>query len=197
MAAALCHPRAIFFDMDGTLTKPMLDFDAIRAEIGIAGPILEALAKMNDLELTRANEILDRHERAAAEASELNEGCEMLLDHIAARWLPTALITRNSRASVDIVLAKHGLSFDVLICRDVAPPKPDPRSIYTACTRLDVVAEQCWMVGDGSHDIEAGNAAGTPTIWISHGRLKDFRTEPCLTLTSLIELLPIVEDALA
>ena len=27
-------PRAVIFDLDGTLTEPVLDFDAIRAEIG-------------------------------------------------------------------------------------------------------------------------------------------------------------------
>jgi len=36
--------EAIIFDMDGTLTVPVLDFDRIRSEIGLpAGPILESL----------------------------------------------------------------------------------------------------------------------------------------------------------
>jgi len=29
-------PRAVIFDLDGTLTEPLLDFDAMRAEIGLA-----------------------------------------------------------------------------------------------------------------------------------------------------------------
>ena len=42
-------PRAILFDMDGTLTEPMLDFPRIRADMGIAqGPILESLAQMDE-----------------------------------------------------------------------------------------------------------------------------------------------------
>ena len=41
-------PRALLFDMDGTLTEPALDFPAIKAAMGIPlqRPILEALAEM-------------------------------------------------------------------------------------------------------------------------------------------------------
>jgi len=42
-------PRAVLFDMDGTLTRPMLDFPRIKAEMGIGTrPILEALAEMDE-----------------------------------------------------------------------------------------------------------------------------------------------------
>ena len=38
---------AVIFDLDGTITKPYLDFDAVRAEIGVEGPVLEAMAGMD------------------------------------------------------------------------------------------------------------------------------------------------------
>ena len=41
--------RAVIFDLDGTITEPYLDFDAIREEIGLGkngGPVLEAMEKM-------------------------------------------------------------------------------------------------------------------------------------------------------
>ena len=38
-------PRALLFDMDGTLTEPVIDFAALKAEMGIGRrPILEAMA---------------------------------------------------------------------------------------------------------------------------------------------------------
>lgn len=187
-------PRAILFDMDGTLTRPMLDFDAIRAEIDIRGPILEALRGMNEIDLERANKILDRHEREAAEASELNDGCRELLGAVEALGLPTAIITRNSRASVDIVLARHALTFGVLICRDAAPPKPDPRAIFVACDALGVTAADCWMIGDGSHDIEAGNAAGATTIWLDHAQPKDFAAMPTARVTRLTQITDMIRS---
>ena len=41
--------KAVIFDLDGTITEPFLDFDAIRREIGLspeAGTLLEAMEKM-------------------------------------------------------------------------------------------------------------------------------------------------------
>ena len=41
----LPRPRALLFDMDGTLTEPMLDFARIKSEMGIGDQaILEAMA---------------------------------------------------------------------------------------------------------------------------------------------------------
>ena len=112
MAATLPIPRALLFDMDGTLTRPLLDFDAIRAEIGVSGPILEAIRDFDPARRAAADAVIDRHELDAAERSTLNDGCEPLLDLIAAHGLPTALITRNSCRCMNLVLARHGLRFD-------------------------------------------------------------------------------------
>ena len=63
----MLHRSAIIFDLDGTITKPYLDFDAIRREIGIAsGTILEAMQGMEAAERLRAQAIVLRHEWEAA-----------------------------------------------------------------------------------------------------------------------------------
>ena len=60
------QPRAVIFDLDGTLTQPLLDFDLIRAEIGLGpGPILEQLSALTQAERDRAETILRRHEITA------------------------------------------------------------------------------------------------------------------------------------
>src|SRR2546423_11021271 len=111
-----CLPRGVLFDMDGTLTEPMLDFPRIKAEMGIGSrPILEALAEMSAAERQAAEAVLHRHEEEAAAGSSLNPGCRELLEWIHAHGLCVALITRNSRRSVDVVLARHGLRIDVLV----------------------------------------------------------------------------------
>lgn len=180
--------------MDGTLTCPLLDFDAIRAEMQITGPILEAMRGMPPERLATCQAILDRHESRAAELSTLNEGCDELLGWLRSHDILSALITRNSRASVDIVLAKHGIHehFDLLISRELSPTKPHPFPLLHACEQLGVEPRDAWMVGDGSHDIEAGVAAGIRTVWISHGERRDFAATPThevRTLGELIELL--------
>ena len=111
-------PRALLFDMDGTLTEPLLDFPAIRAEIGVGDrPLLEAIALMSPDQRATAEAILHRHEEHAATQSTLNPGCDELIAWVRQRNLATALITRNSRASAASVLQRHGLAFDVLITR--------------------------------------------------------------------------------
>src|SRR5580658_321721 len=97
-------PRAILFDMDGTLTTPVLDFPKIRAELGVGpGPILESLARLDQTRRDQAEAKLHCIEDGAAKNSVLNEGFRDLLAWLAANGLPTALITRNSRLSAQTV----------------------------------------------------------------------------------------------
>jgi FMN phosphatase YigB (HAD superfamily) len=48
------------------------------------------------------------------------------------------------------------------------------------------------MVGDGRHDIEAGLAAGMKTVWLSHGRSRDFPATPWRVVSDLPQLLNLL-----
>lgn len=189
-------PCALLFDMDGTLTAPVLDFDLIKEEMGIAGrPILESLAEMNSHARAAAEAILHRHEERAALESTLNPGCEQLLLWVRERNFPAALITRNSRASVERVFHRHELDFDVVITREDGLFKPSPQPLLEACRRLKVCAADAWMIGDGSYDVQAGVAAGMRTVWISHRRARAFEPAPWKTANDLPELLRMLDSA--
>jgi HAD superfamily hydrolase (TIGR01549 family) len=191
-------PSALLFDMDGTLTRPMLDFAAIKKEMKIGDrPILEAMAEMDDLTRRRAQEILHRHEEIAANESTLNPGCHELLDWIEQQKIPIALITRNSRACTDIVLSRYRLKIDVLVTRDDGVFKPDPTPLHLACERLNVVRTDAWMIGDGQYDIEAGLAATMKTVWLSHGRQRTFAVVPWREVGDLHELLNLLKDSVS
>jgi HAD superfamily hydrolase (TIGR01509 family) len=180
--------------MDGTLTKPMLDFPRIKAEMGIGQrPILEALAEMTTEERTAAEAVLDRHEEEAARLSCLNPGCRELLDRLAALNVRTALVTRNSPASVRTVVGLHALKIDVMISRDDARPKPHPEPLLLACGRLEVAPASAWMVGDGEFDVAAGLAAGVRTVWIRHGRERPFPLATWREVEDLWELADLLE----
>jgi HAD superfamily hydrolase (TIGR01509 family) len=188
-------PAAVLFDMDGTLTEPMLDFPRIKAEMGIGDrPILEALAEMNPRERLAAETVLHRHEEEAAQGSSLNPGCRELLEWLDARGVGKALITRNSRRSVETVLERHGLRIDVLVAREDAPPKPDPTPLRLACDRLGVRGVAAWMVGDGQYDVEAGNAAGLLTVWVSHRRHRPFGAVPWRQVGDLMDLMRLLKS---
>lgn len=186
---ALIRPRALLLDMDGTITRPLLDFPRIKREMGLGEePILEALERLDCAARAHAEEVLLRHEREAAERSTLNGGCLELLSWLAAQRIATALITRNSRESVEVVLRKHGLAIDVRISREEPPYKPHPRPLLLACERLNVEPRDAWMVGDGQHDLEAGSRAGTRTVWLSHGRERGYGMQAWKTVRDLCEL---------
>jgi HAD superfamily hydrolase (TIGR01509 family) len=193
---SLALPRAILFDMDGTLTQPMLDFAQIKSDMGIGDrPILETLQTLRGPERERAESVLLAHEERAARDSTLNPGCRELLAWIGQRDMRTALITRNSRLSMQTVLARHALSLDVLVTREDPPYKPDPHPLKLACKKLDIGEQDAWMVGDGWYDVQAGLAAGVKTVWLSHGKPRPFPHLPWRQCEDLMELHHLLRQA--
>jgi len=182
--------EAVIFDLDGTLTVPYLDFDAIRAEIGgIQGPILEALAGKSEAEKTRAFEIIHRHELDAAENSQLQEGAYEMLRTLRTEGRKIGLLTRNRHDSVERICAKHDLSFDVIVTREDGPIKPDPFGVTHACRMLGVQPEASCVVGDYLYDLIAGRRAGAISILLSvNQRYKEFLTEADYVIDRLPEL---------
>jgi HAD superfamily hydrolase (TIGR01549 family) len=190
----LILPRAVLLDMDGTLTEPMLDFPRIRAEMGIGDePILEAMTRLDEAHLARARHVLHRHENYAASRSTLSRGCRPLLAWLRRRKIRMALITRNSRRSARIVMRLHRLELDAVLSRDDGPFKPNPESVFLACKKLCVEPNEVWLIGDGSHDVEAGNAAGAKTVWLSLGRRKYFAAEPWKRVRDLAGVLKVLK----
>ena len=61
--------------------------------------------------------------------------------------------------------------FDCLVGADDAPQsKPAPDSILEAARRLELAPEACVYVGDSPFDMQAGNAAGCPTVAVHWGQ---------------------------
>ena len=96
----------------------------------------------------------------------MNPGCRELLAWLKQRGMPTALITRNSRQSVEVVLARHALGFDALVTRE-EDRQTHPHPLRLACRKLAISETEVWMVGDGSFDIQASAAAGIKTVWLA------------------------------
>ena len=193
MFETLCRPLALLLDMDGTLTEPMLDFNTIKAEMRIGSrAILETMDGMNAADRTRAQAILDRHEAHAARHSTLAPGCRALLDWLAEHSIPSAIVTRNSKASAAMVMQLHRLPFEILVTRDDGVFKPDPAPLALAAERLGVALKDCWMVGDGRFDIEAARAAGVRSVWVSLGRERSFAAVADVAVADLHELLALL-----
>ena len=114
--------RGVIFDMDGTITEPFFDFVKIKEEAGIGDvDMLDYLAKAPVAERKRVQAIMTRFEDAGVAEARLNRGARELLDDLARRGMRTALLTRNTRQSVDGVCRKLNLKFDIVVTREDGP----------------------------------------------------------------------------
>ena len=188
-------PKAVLFDMDGTLTVPTFDFPAVRRAIGLpeGAPILEHVAALPEAQRLAAEVILRKFEDEVADKAPLAQGCHDVLGHLLGRGIKLALITRNRRESVVTFLKRYPLPIEVWITRDDAPHKPNPAPLLMACEQLGVEPRDCWMVGDGVYDIEAGINAGMRTVWLSWGRERLFAAKPWREVQDLCGLHDFLE----
>jgi HAD superfamily hydrolase (TIGR01662 family) len=196
----MAQRSAVIFDFDGTITQPYLDFDAIRAEIGIdSGPILEALQQFTDSERARALDILARYELDAADNATLQAGATETIDTLRARGHPVGILTRNARVSVEAVLRKFGITVDAIRTRDDGAIKPSPEPILSMCKEMDADPRQSWMVGDHLFDILTGINAGTRTVLAvgdpppAHPNLEEAAERADFVIHALPELLDLVK----
>jgi len=184
----------VIFDLDGTITRPYINFDAIRAELGIAsGTILEAMEKMPLAARECAEEIVLRHEWEAARNGDLYDDARDVLSACARAGYHTAVLTRNARPVVDFLLEKHGLHFDAIRTREDGAVKPSPAPVLSICEELLTPPRDCWMVGDYLYDILSGQSAGTHTaLMIGLGAVTDYAGRADFLIRRLSELLPIL-----
>jgi HAD superfamily hydrolase (TIGR01509 family) len=187
----------VIFDLDGTLTEPVLDFEAIRAEIGLRPglPILEQLGDLDAVARARADAILVRHEREAIGRATLAEGCAELLAALAALAIPTAILTRNVREVVETFGRVFGFNFHGVYTREDGPPKPSPAGVLALCAQLRVAPAETLTVGDYKFDVMAGRSAGSRTVLVRREPLPPHTWpdwgSPDLVVRSLRELLPL------
>jgi HAD superfamily hydrolase (TIGR01549 family) len=172
---------AVIFDMDGTLTRPAIDFDGMRRELGIPrGDIVAEILTRSPVGQQQAWAIIEAHEEKARRDQELQPGCLRMLARCRTAGLRTGLVTRNSSRSVAHFCATHGVAFDGVVSREFPHVKPHPAPVLHLLKQWDVAAPAALMVGDYIHDIESGRAAGTRTCFFQnpgltfHGERADY-----------------------
>jgi HAD superfamily hydrolase (TIGR01509 family) len=182
--------------MDGVVVHQRLDFLAIKQEIfgSTHGYILERMAELPPTERARAEAVLERHETVAAAEAEAMDGILPFLAWMDERALRRGLVTRNSRKSVEIVLARLGLRFDAVVTREDAPPKPAPEPVWLACRRMGVTPAEVLFVGDFEFDMLAGHRAGVRTVLLRGPGLETSQHAD-LMVSSLGELRELLESS--
>jgi hydrogenase expression/formation protein HypE len=178
MANKAYRIEAVLFDFDGTLTKPgALNFPSIKRTLGCPAekPILEFIAGLpTQHRQEEAKIVLERFERIAAENSEPNSGAEDLIHYLRSKGLGLGILTRNSFDSLERALQNFKTvamsDFEVIITRNTpVKPKPSPDGVLLAAQKLKINPNRILVVGDFVFDIQAGQLAGSLTVWLDNG----------------------------
>jgi len=194
-----CEIKGVIFDMDGTLTVSELDFGRIRREAGVPEgvPILEYLGSAPPHLRRRVEGVLERHESQAARRCGLRRGARHVLETLRARGIRVALLTRNSRSSVEILLERFCLHFDCCVSREDAAPKPSAEPVLKIAAELGLEASELLVVGDYVFDVEAGRAAGARTAFLKTEHCQAPLPEADFVLSELAGVLDLLPGTVA
>ncbi|MBN2594071.1 MAG: HAD family hydrolase [Sedimentisphaerales bacterium] len=190
--------KAVIFDLDGTITQPYFDFDAIREEIGLArdsGPLLESMEKMTPELRRKAEDILYNHEEKAVIESKLNSGAEHTLSRLRAEGIHIGVLTRNKRDNAYAIASRHNLQFDAVIGREDGPVKPDAFGVLELCRQFGVTPKETILVGDYLFDLLCAKAAGACAVLLAnHHKADDFVEHADFCIENIRGILDIIAN---
>lgn len=191
-------PKLVLFDLDGTLIdsvpdlaaavdrmlalrgRPPAGVERVRDWVGNGAAVLVARALAGSIEhagidSAPAREALRDFLAAYAESHELTRvypGVTVLLDWLAQRRIPMAVVTNKPERFVGPLLEHKGLGgyFAWLVGGDtLAQQKPDPAPLRHVLALAGVAPEQALFIGDSRNDVQAARAAGMPVAAVTYG----------------------------
>jgi HAD superfamily hydrolase (TIGR01549 family) len=167
--------RGVIFDMDGTLTEPVIDFAEMRRRLGIPqGDILATVRSWPELRQRTAFDVIEEIEEDARRRMTLREGTVELLGFLDGSGIRKGLITRNTVRTVDCLVRRLGTDFSEVVTREFDPVKPDPASALHVSRRWGIAPSEIILLGDYRDDLLCGNAAGMKTCLLKTDRNHEF-----------------------
>jgi phosphoglycolate phosphatase len=192
----LKQPKAVLFDLDGTLSDSLPDIVAslnearvdlgftpvadsqVKGWVGAGAAMLVArslgLEDEHDPETVHLLALFLRHyEDHAADNSRLYPGVEELLDLLEERGILVACTTNKPAGAARRLLEGLGIlsRVDALVTPETCGgvKKPDARFLATALAKLDVAAKDALVVGDAVQDIQAARNSGIRVVAVLGG----------------------------
>ncbi|CAJ2627949.1 haloacid dehalogenase-like hydrolase domain-containing protein At2g33255 [Trifolium pratense] len=205
--------RGVVFDMDGTLTVPVIDFvsmykavlgeneyQRIKASNPVGIDILKLIDHWSPHQQRQAYDTIAQFEQQALHHLQIMPGASELCNLLDSKKIRRGLITRNMKSAVDLFHQRFGITFSPALSREFRPYKPDPAPLLHICSLWEVQPNEVIMVGDSlKDDIACGGRAGAHTCLLDQtGRYNapeyanvDFK--PDFKVTSLAEVYSLLE----
>lgn len=186
--------RAVLFDLDGTLIDSAPDLaaaaDKMRLDRGLPSisyeqyrPMAGAgargmlgiafdMAPEHPNFLSWREEFFSNYEMCLTQRTQAFTGVEELLSSLKLRGLRWGIVTNKSARFTNALVKQMPVLKDaaVVISGDTtAHAKPHPEPMFEAARRLKISPHHCVYVGDDKRDIQAGQAAGMPSLAASWG----------------------------
>ncbi|KAJ9558716.1 hypothetical protein OSB04_013330 [Centaurea solstitialis] len=169
--------RGVVFDMDGTLTVPVIDFPAmykavlgqdeyisIRSNSPSGIDILHLIEQWSPDKQQKAYEVIADFEQQGLDRLQIMPGAAELCAYLDSRNIRRGLITRNVKSAVDLFHERFGILFSPALSREFRPYKPDPGPLLHICSSWEVEPNEVMMVGDSlKDDVACGKRAGAVT----------------------------------
>lgn len=154
--------KGFIFDLDNTLLTSTLNFRLLREVIKCppGSDILRFISTLTKDQQVHASQLVYQFEIQDAQSAKWINGAQKLVELLASKQLPLAIVTRNCRAAAQLKMQRNQLNISTLLTRDDAPAKPDPSALLSIAKRWQLAPKDLAYVGDYVYDVQAANRSG-------------------------------------